>query len=210
MLSIDHAVLAVGDLDEAGERILRTYGLASVPGGVHPRWGTANRIIPLGRDYLELIAVVDPAVADTTAFGRTLRALTADGRDHWAELCVADTDVDATAARLGIEVEAGLRTTPDGRQIRWHGAGLEEDVRRPYLPFFITWDVPDDLMPGRMVADHRTPATGIERVEVAGDAGVLEAWLGGAGLPIDVVAGTEGITAVTLSLGDGGPLEIRP
>ena len=141
MLSIDHAVLAVGDLDEAGGRILRTYGLASVPGGVHPRWGTANRIIPLGRDYLELIAVVDPAVADTTAFGRTLQALTADGRDHWAELCVADTDVDATAARLGLEVEAGLRTTPDGREIRWHGAGLEEDVRRPYLPFFITWDV---------------------------------------------------------------------
>ena len=148
MLSIDHAVLAVGDLDEAGARILRTHGLASVPGGVHPRWGTANRIIPLGRDYLELIAVVDPAVADTTAFGRTLQALTADGRDHWAELCVADTDVDATAARLGLEVEAGLRTTPDGREIRWHGAGLEESVRRPYLPFFITWDVPDDLMPG--------------------------------------------------------------
>ena len=132
MFSIDHAVLAVGDLDEAGARILRTHGLASVPGGVHPRWGTANRIIPLGRDYLELIAVVDPAVADTTAFGRTLLALTADGRDQWAELCVADTDIDATAARLGLEVEAGLRTTPDGREIRWHGAGLEEDVRRPY------------------------------------------------------------------------------
>ncbi|HEY5861348.1 MAG TPA: VOC family protein [Actinomycetota bacterium] len=210
MLSIDHAVLAVGDLDEAGERILRTHGLASVPGGVHPRWGTANRIIPLGRDYLELIAVVDPAVADTTAFGRTLLALTADGRDHWAELCVADTDVDATAARLGLEVEAGLRTTPDGREIRWHGAGLEEDVRRPYLPFFITWDVPDDLMPGRMAADHLTPASGIERVEVAGDAAVLDAWLGGAGLPIDVVAGPEGITAVTLSLADGGSLELCP
>ena len=83
-------------------------------------------------------------------------------------------------------------------------------MRRPYLPFFITWDVPDDLMPGRMVADHRTPASGIERVEVAGDAAVLDAWLGGAGLPIDVVAGPEGITAVTLSLADGGSLELRP
>ena len=60
MLSIDHAVLAVADLDGAGERIFREHGLASVPGGVHPAWGTANRIIPMGADYLELISVVDP------------------------------------------------------------------------------------------------------------------------------------------------------
>ena len=127
--------------------------LGGAPRTASSRWGS---------DYLELIAVVDPAVADTTAFGRTLLALTADGRDRWFELCLADTDVEATAARLGLEVEPGLRTTPDGREIRWHGAGLEEDVRRPYLPFFITWDVPDDLMPGRMAADHRTPASGID------------------------------------------------
>jgi hypothetical protein len=209
MVSIDHAVLAVRDLDEAGERFRQTHGLASVPGGEHPRWGTANRIIPLGEDYLELIAVVDPDVARTTVFGLDLLSLTADG-DRWAELCVADTDVEATAARLGLHVEAGLRTTPDGREIRWHGAGLEEDVRQPFMPFFISWDVPDGLMPGRMEAHHDVAAAGIARVEVAGDAAALEAWLDGADLPIDVVDGTPGINAVTLSLSDGGSLELRP
>ncbi len=48
MYSIDHVVLAVSDLDEAAERLRRDHGLASVPGGVHPGWGTGNRIVPLG------------------------------------------------------------------------------------------------------------------------------------------------------------------
>jgi hypothetical protein len=211
MLSIDHAVLAVADLDEAGERISRDHGLASIPGGVHPAWGTANRIIPLGSDYIELIAVVDPEVASRSVFGRDITAFTADGRDRWAEICVADTDVDATAARLGIKVGSGSRTTTDGREIRWHGAGLEEGVREPYLPFFIRWDVPEDLMPGRMHAQHRVEVRGIERIEVSGEAGRLREWLGGQELPIDVVTdGEPAIRSVVLSLADGGTLELRP
>ena len=209
MLSIDHAVLAVADLDEAGERILREHGLASVPGGVHPAWGTANRIIPMGSDYLELISVVDPEVASTSVFGRDILRFTADGDDRWAEICVADTDVEATASRLEIAVASGSRTTEDGRQIRWHGSGLEEGVRDPYLPFFISWDVPDDLMPGRMHAEHRVDVRGIASIEVAGDPVRLRDWLGGADLPIDVIGGGQpGIRSVTLALGDGGTLVI--
>lgn len=210
MLSIDHAVLAVADLDEAGERLARDRGLASVPGGVHPAWGTANRIIPLGSTYLELISVVDAEVANRSAFGRDIAAFTAAGDDRWAEICLADTDVEATARRLGIEVGSGSRTTTDGRELRWHGAGLEAGVREPYLPFFISWDVAEDLMPGRMQASHRVEVSGIARIEVCGVAGRLRAWLGGQDLPIDVVAGGEpGINAVTLSLADGGDLELR-
>src|SRR5687767_15772991 len=39
------------------------HGLASVDGGRHRDFGTANRIIPLGSTYLELVAVVDPGAA---------------------------------------------------------------------------------------------------------------------------------------------------
>jgi Glyoxalase-like domain len=209
LMRVDHAVLAVADLDEAGERVFRDHGLASVPGGVHPRWGTANRIIPLGGDYLELIAVVDLEVGRSTPFGMSLLELTADGGDRWAELCVADTAIEATAERLGLPVEPGLRTTPGGRQIRWRSAGVEDGARAPYLPFFISWDVADHQMPGRMVARHLVEATGIARVEVAGDRDRLRAWLGGADLPIDVVDGEPGIRAVTLATGDG-EMEIRP
>jgi len=63
---IDHVVMAVRDLDDAGDRLLRDHGLASVPGGRHARWGTANRIVPLGEDYIELIGVVDGEQAART------------------------------------------------------------------------------------------------------------------------------------------------
>jgi hypothetical protein len=59
-LWVDHIVYAVDDLEAAAERLRREFGFASVVGGRHPGWGTANRIVPLGREYVELVAVVDP------------------------------------------------------------------------------------------------------------------------------------------------------
>ena len=46
---IDHVIYAVDDLDTAGAALFDREGLASVPGGRHEGWGTANRIVPLGR-----------------------------------------------------------------------------------------------------------------------------------------------------------------
>ena len=62
-LQIDHVLIAVADLADVAREIEARYGLASVEGGRHPGWGTANRIVPLGETYLELIAVVDEAEA---------------------------------------------------------------------------------------------------------------------------------------------------
>jgi hypothetical protein len=62
-LRIDHVVYAVRDLDVAAARLLEEVGLRATPGGTHARWGTANRIASLGgARYVELIAIVDPAV----------------------------------------------------------------------------------------------------------------------------------------------------
>jgi len=58
-LELDHVLLAVADLEAAGREIEAWYGLTSIEGGRHPGWGTANRIVPLGETYLELITVVD-------------------------------------------------------------------------------------------------------------------------------------------------------
>jgi hypothetical protein len=60
VIQIDHVVYAVRDLDAAAERFRRAYGLGSVAGGRHAGWGTGNRIVPLGDQYVELISVVDP------------------------------------------------------------------------------------------------------------------------------------------------------
>ena len=210
MYAIDHVVLAVADLEEAGERMHREHGLASVPGGVHPRWGTANRIMPLGQDYVELIAVVDAEVGRSTALGRALLALTAGGRDRWFAVCLSDTEIDATAERLGLAVEPGERARPDGERLRWRGAGIEDDDRDAWLPFFIAWDVPAALHPGRTPIVHDANVLGIARVGVAGDAARLRDWLGpsGEGLPIEVVDGDSGVHAVELATEGGDPIRL--
>jgi hypothetical protein len=206
---IDHVVRAVRDLDEAGGRLLRDHGLGSVRGGRHPAWGTANRIVPLGDAYLELVAVDDPAVARTTTFGRAIEERAADG-DRWVAVCLADDDLDATAARLGLEVSSGGRTRPDGTELRWRNAGLHVD-RDGWLPFFIAWDVPPDVHPGRTRVVHRVPVTGIDRIDLAGDADRLAAWLGGSELPLLVVDGEPpGVRRVRLGLAGGGGLTLEP
>ena len=198
MLRIDHVVREVPDLDHAAARFLDRYGLASLPGGRHPGWGTGNRLIPLGNDYVELISVVDVAEAEKTEFGRTMLARVAEG-EQWYAICLADDDIDATAARLGLEIAAGSRVLPDGVVVRWRSAGLEDAKREPWLPFFIEWDVPPELHPGRAPATHRVPATGIAWVELAGNPETLTDWLGGADLPFRVVKGKPGIRSVGIA-----------
>jgi hypothetical protein len=204
---IDHAVFAVRDLAAAAARWEEAYGLVSSPGGHHPRWGTANRIVPLGSDYLELISVVEPEVAAGSVLGRTLLDLTAEG-DRWFSLCMADDDLEATAARLGLEVQPGSRTTPDGSEVRWRGAGIDAPERELWLPFFIAWDVPPELHPGRAVARHRVDVDGIASVEIAGDAGRMRAWIGGQDLPLRVVPGPPALRSVSVRLSAGGELVV--
>ena len=118
MVSIDHVAIAAIDLDRAAARLLDEVGLASVPGGRHPRWGTANRIVPLGDTYLELITVEDEMAATASVFGSAVVRAVSDG-DRWLTWAVRDDRIDATAARLGLTVEAGERARPDGRVLRW-------------------------------------------------------------------------------------------
>jgi hypothetical protein len=203
----DHVVLAVADLDASADRLLAEHGLASVPGGRHRAWGTGNRIVALGETYIELLAVVDEAVADTTDVGRFLRAFVADG-DRWFAVCLADDDLDRTAARLGLHVVSGVRERPDGTTLRWRSCGFEDDPERvARLPFFIDWDVPAGLHPGRTADDYVGSASGIARIEM-GDDGRLVDWLGDAGrdLPIRMVDGRPGVRRVVLATTDGGEL----
>ncbi len=198
MLAIDHVVLVVEDLDAASERLSSEHGLASVPGGRHPRWGTANRIVPMGSTYVELLAVVDPEVARGNAVGRVVAALSQDG-DRWFTVSLADDDLDGTARRLGLEIATGARERPDGQVVRWRSCGFEDDPERAStLPFFIEWGVPPDLHPGRMSFEREVPATGIAWVEL-GDDGSIDGWIGGAELPIRTVAGAPGVHRVALA-----------
>ena len=207
MQRIDHVVRAVPDLDGAATRLLDRYGLASVPGGRHPGWGTGNRLIPLGSNYVELISVVDRAEAEQTEFGRTMVERVARG-EQWFAVCLADDDLDATANRLDLVIESGSRILPDGAVIRWRSAGLGDAKREPWLPFFIDWDVPPDLHPGRGSAAHRADVTGIAWVELAGDPATLGDWTGGADVPFRMIEGAPGIRAVGIATAEGRELRL--
>ena len=168
---IDHILLPVGNLEDAARHMHDRYGLQANEGGRHASGGTANYIVPLGLQYLELIAVVAPAeVRDSHLGGRVLQAV------HEGETFVAwalrTTDLDAMRAKLLGEgwdlppMTEGSRKRPDGQTLSWRTQDLEKAAGPTAIPFVIEWRIPDGLHPGEAVAAHEHGATAIKRVVV--------------------------------------------
>ncbi len=202
MLRLDHLGYAVRDLDAAAVRFREEFGLDSVVGGRHAGFGTANRIVPLGEQYIELVGVVDKIEAEGSAFGRSVLERTAEA-DGWLVIVAVTDDVEAEAARLGLEVQMGARTRPDGSEVRWRMTGLDAPAREPWMPFFMTWDIPDEQHPGSQRAGHGVRVEGLAWVEVGGDEEKLRTWLGGQELPIRVVDGSPGIVRAAVATAGG-------
>jgi hypothetical protein len=205
---VDHVVIGVRDLDAAAATLATTYGLVTVEGGRHPGWGTANRLVPLGPAYLELVTVVDEAEAAASDFGRWVLAML-DGRAAmgWA----ARTGyIDAWAARFGVEVAEGSRLSSDGTTLRWRIAGVSRAAADPPLPFLISWGAGTPL-PGTRPVEHAVGAVRLHALHLAGDLTGVTAVLGRApeatqpGDELPLVAdrsapdsATAGVTAVEL------------
>lgn len=200
MVELDHVLLAVRDLDVAGAALAEIYDLPVIDGGIHPGWGTANRIVPLGDAYLELIAVVDEREAFKTSLGRWVADGASDAGSPigWA---VRPPDLDATTERLGLSPQEGSRQTPRGELIRWRAAGIEEAVREPSLPFFIEW-APGTAYPGA-ISGNEPPSVSISRLEIDGDPTVLSAWLGNHSIPLRVSPGRAALRRVVLATRPG-------
>ena len=197
-LAIDHVVIPVDDLAAAGALVEARYGLASIDGGRHPGWGTANRIIPLGDTYLELIAVVDADVAAGSAFGRWIAAATHGEPLGWA---VRTDAIDEVAARLGLTVTEGSRTTPDGDTLCWRSGCLDAATTEPGLPFFIEWG--DGVrLPGAASVEHPSGTVRLQRLALSADRARLASWLGRHELPVSVTDGRSGVVSVVLARGD--------
>jgi hypothetical protein len=198
-LEIDHVLIAVANLIQAAAEFERRYGLASVDGGRHDAWGTANRIVPLGDSYLELITVIEPERAARTSVARWVMNAPVSRPMGWA---VRTADIDGIAARLGLKPTDGSRTTPDGRNLRWRSAGIDEASADPALPFFIEWgaDVPH---PGATDVAHAAGPVRLGRVVVRGEAARLASWLGSGDLPVEVQPGPSGVLSIELSAPGG-------
>jgi hypothetical protein len=197
-VELDHVLIAVADLAEAAQEMRLRHGLSSVEGGRHPAWGTANRIVPLGDSYLELVAVVDPARAAMSAFGRWVAsgASTTAQPIGWA---VRTSQLDEIAQRLDLPVHAGSRTAPGGNELHWRSAGIDEAAAEPSLPFFIQW-APRTLLPGQAHVRHPAGAANISRLVLHADPGRLTGWLRDHQLPIVVVhEGKPAVAAIYVS-----------
>lgn len=200
-MELDHVLVAAPDLDAAARAIEARHGLRSVEGGRHPGWGTANRIVPLGATYLELVAVVDPATAAGSSFGRWVAAAASRSARPlgWA---VRTGELDTVARRLGLTVHGGSRTTPTGAVLSWRTAGIDEAAAEPTLPFFIEWG-PGTPFPGGAAVRHRRAPVAISTLLLGGDARRLAAWLGDHALPVVVREGRPAVDAVVLSTAGG-------
>jgi hypothetical protein len=204
-MELDHVLIAVADLEAAGREIEDSHGLASVEGGRHPSWGTANRIVPLGDSYLELIAVVDAAKAAESAFGRWV-ASNASSTARPLGWAVRTSQLDELARRLDLTIHAGSRATPGGQQLRWRSAGLDQAAAEPSLPFFIEWE-PQTQLPGQAAIRHRAGTVRIARLALSADPVRLADWLGPYQLPIVVHTGMLGLTTIYVS-SDRGEISI--
>jgi hypothetical protein len=168
---IDHILLPVDDLEEGARRLYERFGLRSIAGGRHPKVGTANMIVPLGSQYLELIAIVDPQEAEGSRLGRRLSNALKERRTFvaWALRTQSLEGVGSKLRAAGWNlppVAEGARNRPDGRVLSWRTQDIETGAEPSAIPFVIEWDVPDGLHPGEVVASHRGGATTLRRVVI--------------------------------------------
>ena len=201
-MELDHVLFAVSDLDAAARELEARHGLSSVEGGRHAGWGTANRIVPLGDAYIELITVVHPAEAEASAFGRWVAGgLQAEPSQPLGWVARTE-EIDDVAGRLGLDVSPGSRAGRDGRILSWRLAGVDQAAAEPSLPFFVEWGAGTPL-PGRTPVSHPAGPVRLTRLELSGDRARVSAWLGAVSLPLTVYEGEPAVTAVALEADSG-------
>ncbi len=207
MTQIDHVVLVTTDLEHGQAQLWRGYGLQGLPGGSHRAWGTANLIVPLGSQYLEVVAVEDPKLAATTPLGRAVLAEADRDRLQPLAVCLASAELDSVAARLERQPQAGSRTLLDGSELRWTTVGLEDALGPRRLPFFISWGDPS-RHPGAMAAAHGVEPRGIANVEIGGPESVLLDRMGGEVVGVRAVGGAPGVRSLALWLENGSEVQL--
>ena len=205
MIRIDHVLIATSDLQLGARQLLAGHGLESVEGGRHLSFGTANRIVPIGSQYLELVAVYDRELAATNPLGRAVLAEANPAGPRPLAVCLAADDLDQVATRLGMAPVAGERTLPSGQVVSWRSVAMSAAFSTRRLPFFLAWDDPGQH-PSRTGPTNRPLA--IARVEVGGDEAALGAWLGEEVAGLAAVGGAPGVHGVELATADGGLLQL--
>ena len=175
-MRLDHVSYAAGPdgLKGTAARIGALLGEEFRDGGIHPRFGTRNMVLPLtAGTYVEVVEVLDHPASDKAPFGQAVRARSALG-GGWLGWVIAVDDITVLEQRLGRESVAGNRRRPDGTELLWKQIGVNGLISDPQLPFFVQWLSPDGLHPSIGGVDDWSLAC----LEIAGDPQRVSEWLG--------------------------------
>ena len=199
-MRLDHLSYAAGPdgLQATATRIGGLLGEEFRDGGIHPRFGTRNRVLPLtAGTYLEVVEVLDHPASDKAPFGQAVRARSQLG-GGWLGWVVAVDDITKVEERLGRDSVQGNRHRPDGVELRWRQIGVKGLQADPQLPFFVQWQTADEHP-----SQGASGAVQLDSLEIAGDPNRVSDWLGNSvegpleDVSVDWVAphGTPGLVA---------------
>ncbi len=211
-MRVDHVSYAAehDGVHATAERLGKRIGVEPIDGGVHPRFGTRNVILPLARRrYVEVVEVLDHPASDKAPFGKVVRARSEAG-GGWLGWVVSVNDLGEVERRLGRQSVEGFRHTPDGRELRWRQLGVKGLICDPQLPFYVQWD--DGV--SHPSTDGASDVS-LRGLTIAGDPERVRNWLGlppdyaPRGIEFTFVAphGTPGLLSVRFG-GPDGPVEI--
>lgn len=169
---IDHLILGVHDLSEATTRFADLLGFHLSGGGVHPQFGTQNRIAVIDDTYIELIAA-QPGHNPRGPIGEML----ASRGPGWIGYALATEDPRSAVAAMraaGVDIEGpvpGRLETGDAFSRGWQSAWLV-DPPMPGLPFLIRHESGGSerrrLLAGSVgLAAHRTGFVAVAGITVA-------------------------------------------
>lgn len=212
-MRLDHVSYAVSssELVSTVNRLGTLLGATFRDGGVHPRFGTRNFVLPLaGGSYIEVVAPLDHPATDSAPFGKAVRQR-AEGGGGWLGWVVGVEDITEWETKLGRPAADGHRVRPDGFDLHWKQIGVLDLMADPQLPYFLQWGVEAGERPG--AGGDATPC--FDRLEICGDRDSVLAWIGGdAGfdpledVQVDWVDGEDaGVVAVVFRT-PGGPVRI--
>ncbi len=175
-MRLDHLSYAAGPDGLAGtaRRIGELLGEEFRDGGIHPRFGTRNMVLPLSQGtYLEVVEVLDHPASDKAPFGQAVRARSALG-GGWLGWVVCVDDIGRVEERLGRQSAPGNRHRPDGVELRWRQIGVTGLQADPQLPFFVQWQSPETEHP----SSGASGGLHLDTLEIAGDSQRVNDWLG--------------------------------
>jgi Glyoxalase-like domain len=175
IVRLDHISYAAGPegLAATVQRLGSALGASFRDGGMHPRFGTRNFVLPLLNGvYLEVVEPLDHPAADKAPFGRAVKARTAAG-GGWLAWVVAVDDIAIVETRLQRTSVPGQRRRPDGVVLTWQQIGVLDMLDDPALPFFTQWAIDAQFHP----SVNPEVAIGIEAAEICGNADTVAAWL---------------------------------